>query len=379
MFFHLNRGGVNDFLVVAFALINSFIILSDDLRFMGMVVIFLLSMITFFLGFSLNFKIERGTFYLGVFVLVSLINVLYFPSLTSYAENKRIYFYFTLLIVFLLCSASDVYYRNYNIIFWGLFFVGVVYFFISVGFKPSEENARVNELGLNPLILAKNVALLGVLSLFLPNKKYSYLLFYIALLGVVATGSRGPFVILLLILLMKFIFEKKYFYIFLSSIAILFVIFFYDFFLSILPETFSSRLTGDSMRYQFESNSGAERIDLYRIAYNLWESNPIFGIGLGNYSYFAPLNAPHNIYLEMLAEMGVFFFVAFVFFILSSLYCGFVCIKRFNDCKLKGLFFVYIFFVLSMLIDGELTVQCFLLYYLGFIFLNIYYRRSRLC
>lgn len=379
MYFHLNKGSVNDGLTIFFVLISSLVLLSDDFRLAGMVSIFCLSFLIFISSLSVQPKVGKNIFLLGVFILFSLIHNYIFSPLTDYASDKRVYFLFVFALVLFLSSYSKVYFNNYNIMFWGLLFVGVVYFFISIGYKPSEDNIRVNELGLNPLILAKNVALLGILALFIPNKKISYILFFVSLVGVIATASRGPFIILIFLLLLSFVLEKRYFSTLLTFILLLFTIIFYDAFLQLMPESFSSRLTSDAFRYQLESDSGSDRIHLFKLAIDILKDHPFFGIGLGNYSYYAPLNAPHNIYLEMFVEMGVFFFLVFLIFIARSVYCGYYYVKKNKDFRLKGLFFVYLFFIFSMLIDGELTIQSFLLYYLGFLFLNLYSGRKEIC
>lgn len=379
MFFHLNKGKFNDYLALLFVLVSSLILLPDSLRFAVMAMVFFLSFFIFISSLSFQPRINLGVFLLGFFILAGLMHSFLFPPLTKYAEDKRIYFYFVLSLILFLTSHSNFYYKNYKVIFRGLFLVGIVYFFISIGFKPSDDNARVNEFGLNPLILAKNVALLGVLSLFIPNKKVSYIIFILSLVGVISTGSRGPFIILIFILFIKFIMEKEYFSSFLFITILSFILAFYELFLKFMPESFSSRLTGDALRYQIESDSGGERIHLFKLAIDILKDNPIWGVGLGNYSYYAPLNAPHNIYLEIFVEMGLFFFLMFLFFIFKALCCGYFFVRKSNDYELKGLFFIYLFFVLSMLLDGELTIQSFLLYYLGFLFLNFYYRGKRLC
>ena len=62
-------------------------------------------------------------------------------------------------------------------------------------------------------------------------------------------------------------------------------------------------------RFSFEGLSVAnnsdegDRIYLYQIALEIIRSNPM-GIGLGNFSTVFWINAPHNIYLESLAELG---------------------------------------------------------------------------
>lgn len=378
MLFHLNRPKINDTLVVFFVFISSFILLSNEIRFISMGLVFLVTFSLFFSDLSHSLLIKKNIFFLLIFIFLSFIHVFSSSELTKYSFDKRLYFYFILFLVFFLASSSKFYDKDFNIIYFGLLGVGGIYFLLSMGFKPSEENMRVSELGLNPLILSRNIALMGVLSLFLRKKKIAYFLFCLSLFGVILTGSRGPFFILILIMFFYFFNEKKYFLIFTSFIFLFFLFFSYEFILNLLPEVFSGRFTEEAIENQLNSNSELSRGSLFGLAFQLWLENPFFGVGLGNYSYYAPVNAPHNIYLEVLSEMGLLYFSLFLVFIITSLRAGYRQIKSNSNYKLKGLYFLYIFFVLSMFADGELTIQSFLLYYLGFLFLGLDFKSRSL-
>lgn len=376
MFSLLSRSNINDTLMVLFLLISSFIIFPNEIRFALMIGIAVLSVVFFILNLCEMKRIKKYFLFLILYLIFLGCHTIIIEPLTNYAENKIIYFYFTVFVAMFLSYFSGVHLGKYNILYYGLFLVGFSYFLISVGFKPSEENVRVSELGLNPLILARNIGIMGIIALFFVNKKISLLFFCLSLFGVMITGSRGPFFIMIIIFVIKMFWDREYLSIFLFTLFLFFIFVFFDIFLSFFPSHFVDRLTLDALKYQMETDASGDRLNLFKLAISLWKDNIWFGVGLGNYSFYAPLNAPHNIYLEILVEFGLFNAIIFYIFVFFSVLCGFKCMRLdANNHKLKAIFFVYIFFILSMCIDGELTIQSFLVYYLGLVFFSIAFQK----
>ncbi|MFC1590524.1 O-antigen ligase family protein [Candidatus Omnitrophota bacterium] len=66
------------------------------------------------------------------------------------------------------------------------------------------------------------------------------------------------------------------------------------------------------------TGSVQRRISLARIGWSMFLDNPIFGVGVGNYYWqcrlYGPVipGRPHNMYLEILAEMGIIGFMLFL-------------------------------------------------------------------
>ncbi|MBZ0183555.1 MAG: O-antigen ligase family protein [Melioribacteraceae bacterium] len=83
----------------------------------------------------------------------------------------------------------------------------------------------------------------------------------------------------------------------------------------------------------------AIRFDAYRLAWEIFIENPLFGAGLGsfNYEWFGSLTGtyikyPHNLFLEILAELGIIGLLIFGYVI------GFMVVKSLRESK--ELFFI---------------------------------------
>jgi O-antigen ligase len=89
--------------------------------------------------------------------------------------------------------------------------------------------------------------------------------------------------------------------------------------LIILPENITYRyldfFTSDNVQ---ELSSVGSRIQLQTAAINIIMANPLFGLGLAGFEHIYGLgNYPHNIFLELLAELGIFGVVFYVLFIID--------------------------------------------------------------
>ena len=98
------------------------------------------------------------------------------------------------------------------------------------------------------------------------------------------------------------------------------------------------------------------RMTYWEYTYKIFKSFSLFGIGAASLEYTYGIST-HNVYLQVLAEMGVCGFVTLVIFLLSSLKCSFTaytdtikyhCVreKKINGMALyiQMLFIVYCFF-----------------------------------
>jgi O-antigen ligase len=87
--------------------------------------------------------------------------------------------------------------------------------------------------------------------------------------------------------------------------------------------------------------------------YHMTVANPFLGVGLGDYgkytrkyaTVYVSATAPHNIYVKLVAESGIFVFLVFLFFVFILLFQNFK--KIFNT----NYFWIYMSF-LSLLLMG---------------------------
>lgn len=109
----------------------------------------------------------------------------------------------------------------------------------------------------------------------------------------------------------------------------------------------TTRGFGNAASTSFFSDNG--RVIRYVEAYNYWTEEPILGSGLGGYyirkrwlrtlpGIVVGVTSPHNVYLLVLAELGLVGFIPFMFLVLSPLYNSF---KRRNIVLMFGLLVLY--------------------------------------
>ncbi len=133
----------------------------------------------------------------------------------------------------------------------------------------------------------------------------------------------------------------------------------------ITPTFFIRRLgaleTGDRAAMVYE------RLFLYHLAYRLWLQNPIFGNGWDTYHLYsgvAGFRHPHNIFLEMLAELGIVGLLMMIYLIVSP----FLSMVR-SFIISDGLWIIYMsLFVHSLIIaqtGGDITDNRLLFAFMG--------------
>ena len=107
----------------------------------------------------------------------------------------------------------------------------------------------------------------------------------------------------------------------------------------------------------------------YLTALKIFEKYPIFGIGINNfneeskkqkyndyrlkYSENRSSTHPHQIYLELLAEVGIVGFFYFILIFFWSLIIGIKCYLKDNNLNLLGHLMLHIFFIFPILPSGS--------------------------
>lgn len=164
-------------------------------------------------------------------------------------------------------------------------------------------------------------------------KKY-FLCFFILSL-ILFSGARGPLIfsvisMLIMVFISGFIQMKvKILSKFLFSVFL--VIFIFTFLYLSFPEL-SEQVDRSISRFSllFEEDKGRsvdKRIELIDVAFNMWNSNPLFGSGLGSFPVY--LNGsdfrayPHNVFVEIFSETGFISGLIFLFLFLLLIFDSF--------------------------------------------------------
>lgn len=119
----------------------------------------------------------------------------------------------------------------------------------------------------------------------------------------------------------------------------------------------------------FQADGGAsanQRMHSYGIAFKMINESNLMGFGIGSYlNHIGGIGGdrsyPHNIFLELLAELGVIGLFIFILIIIVGLY-------RFSKSKTKRNFYslsilaIFVYFLLNALVSGDLNDNRFLFF-----------------
>ena len=192
---------------------------------------------------------------------------------------------------------------------------------------------RVSVLGANPITVGSFLAIgAGMMVVLINRSDYKHWIIFIPVLGmliiaIIATGSRGP--------LLSFLFGVLIFGIFFENVnqnqLLLFFIFsvvFLVLLLFLLPENLTGRYMNYTTGDLVIQREGVKRLSTIAMRFQYWElsitewlrnvKTVLIGVGSGGFSSFYILRDykfyPHNMFVEVLLEMGIIGFSLMVLF-----------------------------------------------------------------
>ena len=278
------------------------------------------------LSFLSNMKVilvKNGFRYFNLIFPLTIwifISVFYSPS-ELYVYTKAINY---VLIVLSFCvpfliikNKKDLIFIIYVIAIIGLIISFIfTYLYILGGqnlyltyFKLLENE---NPLGIPDYLALATPVGIGALVLFFSKNKYLKLLSLFPIFTLVILSGRAPVLAFVLVLLIYVFYNikltKKHIR---NSIAIVLISMFSFTQISNinsfdrLTNRFKVMLQGDTK----QNESLSVRYELYNKSYQMFSSNPVFGIGLGAFGLYAIgediRDHPHNMFLEVLIEQGI--------------------------------------------------------------------------
>ena len=132
-------------------------------------------------------------------------------------------------------------------------------------------------------------------------------------------------------------------------------------------------LTNNPIKYI----SSSSYWDHYSAGINIYKENKLFGVGLKNYRIFIkdknykdPSYHPHQSHIEILSELGLVGYLAFLFFFIINIKNS-ISYKNFNNNKLKlsGLLFILVSFVPLLPTGSFFTSHAATIFWMNFAFL----------
>ncbi len=186
----------------------------------------------------------------------------------------------------------------------------------------------------------------------LSNRMMTYSLSFLIMCGIIVflSGERAPLFNLTLFIVFTLIFIPRYkFYTFISVLICIVIIFF----ISLINPLAKERMF--DVTFDHVSSTKLKVLpysemheEIYVSALKMFQSQPIFGVGTNTFrihcnkeKYKYKENSctthPHNYYIQILAELGIF---GFLFIITFFIYLSYILIKQFNyllSTKIKKL------------------------------------------
>lgn len=137
----------------------------------------------------------------------------------------------------------------------------------------------------------------------------------------------------------------------------------------------------ESLEAESSGDSLSESRDALRLlAFGLWQSNPIWGIGWNQFKYINPEfeTAVHNVFLQLLCETGIFGFICFITPIMYCFKCTFSLLIKYSKKSTPApmlLFsaFYQLFFFLDLFTGNPLYDYTYLIPYFISVSIMSYY------
>lgn len=201
--------------------------------------------------------------------------------------------------------------------------------------------------------------------------------FFIDILGIIATNSRGPFMAGLLSIVLFFIvyyiyiigykksMYKKFFFIFITVIMILFIIEILNFILNYNGQITNSTLSYLLSRFKsiFNWNSDASNVlrkHFWNYFFYLFKQNFWTGIGVsstGSHINTISIGPTESGVLKRFVELGIFGGMIYYLFIVITIVCLFSYLNKIKKDYEKKLILITMFAALAVVFIDDITYQ----------------------
>ena len=308
--------------------------------------------------------------YIVLFYITLLLSTFYW-SINELSISTAVFFLKFFLSVSLCFLLPEIFVRNKRYLYYSLaafsFACGFVALLFSIGALDEFtyiSKGRVFIFGENPNSTSGRITIAFLLLLYLIFKNplkwkrrrfWFCLLFFPMLMMIIASGSRGSFIILCIGIIAFLLLNpsvnniKKYLILICSVIAIGIAI---SFIVSRHSEfSLFSRLENS---LEYGETAGRERLNSYSL--QIFEENPLVGKGTIGYTKemslkFNEHRTVHNLYIYILATSGIVGFILFMFFMAILLFKS-IQIRRYDYLPLIVFGFI---FLLAYKTGGVLT------------------------
>ena len=301
------------------------------------------------------------------YLLIIFITTTYSCILFYYHGVNNIESYSIDKIIFLFSVLSPlIYYKYINGLdknfYYALFFACFLFFIFGL-FRINGDSERLAIFGGGPIVFSRWICIFLILCFnFINNNILKWIFVCLSLLLIIKSGSKGPFIFLIISILFQYT-RAFSFKTFLIGIIMFYLIYIsFEFIIPLLGSRLSSIFSVDIL----DASSSIARLDRWRMAILVFLENP-YGVGFGNYvpaskliegNDFYMAEYPHNLFLELISELG-FFGVGLVFVFIFKIFK--ILINPNIKLVQKQLL---IFLFLNSMVSGDIMDSRFLLLFL---------------
>jgi O-antigen ligase len=310
-------------------------------------------------------------FYLLIILLSPLLWMVYgFPELIGIAPGIEKYISFVFIVIpisFILIEKANL--TDIKRLFFVLFILTVALSVLAIFDLAVTENVngRLSVLGGGPIVFARwlgfGIIYLIVFPIHLKWFRIPLILIFMAL--ILATGSRGPVLSLLitLIIYLALNFHKLFFKLILVSLLFLGLIFTTN-----VSDKLSELGNVNRIFMNFSSRGVKKKSTSARVVFNqrsleLLKEFPL-GVGPGNWKemvnkqkpyHLIRHEYPHNILLEIATEYGVLSALIFILILIDTLYLGVRKISNVNTNLYTLFFYIFVFYLINSFVSGMIV------------------------
>lgn len=243
-----------------------------------------------------------------------------------------------------------------------------------------------NYLGLGYLVSLGSLLIIAFYLLFARNiflKIISIILYVLFLYLLLVSGGRGPLLVslipLIALLIMGIKINYSCLYIYRYNIIIIFLVIFSISLLIFLIFNSSGFLTTiNRLKRVFYEEGGDSslhtRLIYYKKSIEFWLDNKVFGHGIGSFPILMNHGGvrlyPHNLFLEIMVELG---FLGLIFFLIFTGYIFYIFFNTSDFIKKPWYIIIFLVFLnvfINAMISGDIPDNRFLFTVLGFMTIN---------
>ncbi|MDO6355573.1 O-antigen ligase family protein [Caloramator sp. CAR-1] len=291
--------------------------------------------------------LRKLNLFIGLFVFLNIISFFIAPNKGAAISESLRFFEYVFLFYFIVLLADKRTIKRAFMLFFASMVVaalyGVIQFIFGLSPYTVNRNIRLNSTFVNPNYwgAAVNIVIFYPIVDMIKERKikiYNVLFLALFLFNLLFSLNRSSWLAFLLGLFVILLIENKKF-------------------IAILPAFILPLIAHPFTRKRFITLLSIEKITkdarfkLWKTAYLMFKDHFVLGVGHGNYRYFyddyikrfpelfvrKDLWSPHNSFLKMFAEMGIFGGLNFIFIYIMLFYLVIVVYNKTRDYKVIAL------------------------------------------